>query len=66
MRTVTITIESSEGPALNIRKRFIDGVIEVGVWRGSDPSPATIITQSHNEALEVMGEAASKFVKEIG
>lgn len=66
MRTVTITIESSEGPALNIRKRFIDGVIEVGVWRGNDPSPVTLITQSHAEALEAMGEAASRFVKEIG
>lgn len=65
MRTVTINIESSEGPTLTIRKRFVDGVIEVSTWRGGG-EPVTYVGGVHEDALKEMAEAAAKFVREVG
>lgn len=65
MRTVSITIESSEGPVMTIKKRVIDAAVEVSMWRGAD-KPAVSIFPTHIEAMDEMALAAEKFVREVG
>lgn len=65
MRTVSITIESSEGPIMGIRKRVIDAAVEVSIWRGSG-TPTVSIFPTHSEGLEEMAKAAGEFVREVG
>lgn len=65
MRSVTINIESSEGPTLTIRKRFVDGVIEVETRRGGG-TPVTYVGGVHEDAIKEMESAAAKFVREVG
>ena len=64
MRTVTITIESSEGPVLTLKKTFRDGQVEVQVARGGD-SPTRFVPDTHDAAVNEMVAAASRFIREI-
>lgn len=64
MRSVIFTIESNEGPAMTLSKKWTDGGYAVTITRrGSDTSPWFT---NNKEAVEAMAEAAAAFIRDAG
>lgn len=67
MRSVTISISSSEGATLYIKKGRQDGNFVVEHWRAGDSyNRHPVSFGSNTEALAEIAALASDFVKEVG
>lgn len=66
MREVMISIESSEGAKMFIKKMQQEGGFTVEYWRARNPQKTVVRFNHHTEALQEMAGIAEEFVREIG